>query len=184
MSSVSKTDRRRPKQIAVLGSTGSIGTNALDVIPASEGRLQAIALSAHSKFKQLVAQASEFKPRWVVATNERTAASFDWSELPPETELLIGAEALNKVVADPAVDVVLAAIVGRAGLESTWAALENKKTVALANKETLVDGRAAGDGTGPGAASHIAAGRQRAQCDFPGPAGRSAERSRAAGADC
>lgn len=126
------------KQIAVLGSTGSIGTNALDVIQASEGRLQAIALSAHSKFKQLVAQAQQFKPRYVVATNERTAVGYDWSQLPPGTELLIGADALNKVVADPAVDVVLSGIVGRAGLESTWTALENKKTVALANKETLV----------------------------------------------
>lgn len=126
------------KQIAVLGSTGSIGTNALDVIQASGGRLQAIALSAHSKFKQLVAQAKQFQPRWVVATNERTAASFDWSELPPDTELLIGAEALNRVVSDADVDVVLSGIVGRAGLESTWAALEHKKTVALANKETLV----------------------------------------------
>lgn len=126
------------KQIAVLGSTGSIGTNALDVIQSSEGRLQAIALSAHSKFKQLVAQAQQFKPRYVVATNERTAVGYDWSQLPPGTELLIGADALNKVVADPAVDVVLSGIVGRAGLESTWTALENKKTVALANKETLV----------------------------------------------
>lgn len=127
-----------PKQIAVLGSTGSIGTSALDVIQASEGRLQACALSAHTKFKQLLAQAQQFKPRWIVATNERTAASFDWSALPKGTELLIGADALNKVVADASVDVVLAAIVGRAGLESTWTALENKKTVALANKETLV----------------------------------------------
>jgi 1-deoxy-D-xylulose-5-phosphate reductoisomerase len=127
-----------PKQIVVLGSTGSIGTNALAVVAASAGQLQVIALSAHSKFKQLVAQAREFRPRWVVATNERTAAHFDWSELPQETELLIGAVALNKVVAEPAVDVVLAAIVGRAGLESTWAALDAKKTVALANKETLV----------------------------------------------
>jgi 1-deoxy-D-xylulose-5-phosphate reductoisomerase len=127
-----------PKQIAVLGSTGSIGTSALEVILASEGRLQAIALSAHTKFKQLVAQAQQFKPRWVVATNERTAAIYDWSELPKETELLVGPEALNKVVADASVDVVLAGIVGRAGLESTWTALENKKTVALANKETLV----------------------------------------------
>ena len=126
------------KQIAVLGSTGSIGTNALAVVAASGGRLQVIALSAHSKFKQLVAQACEFQPRWVVATNERKAAEFDWSGLPPGTELLVGAEALNKVVADPAVDVVVAAIVGRAGLESTWAALDAKKTVALANKETLV----------------------------------------------
>jgi 1-deoxy-D-xylulose-5-phosphate reductoisomerase len=126
------------KRIAVLGSTGSIGTNALSVVAASEGRLQVVALSAHSKFKQLVAQAREFRPRWVVATNAKTAADFDWSELPREIELLIGAEALNQVVADPDVDVVVAAIVGRAGLESTWAALENKKTVALANKETLV----------------------------------------------
>ncbi|MDZ4658182.1 MAG: 1-deoxy-D-xylulose-5-phosphate reductoisomerase [Bythopirellula sp.] len=126
------------KQIVVLGSTGSIGTNALEVVAASGGRLQVIALSAHSKFKQLVAQACQFRPRWVVATNERTAANYDWSGLPVGTELLVGADALNQVVADPAVDVVVAAIVGRAGLESTWAALDAKKTVALANKETLV----------------------------------------------
>lgn len=129
---------RAPKQIAVLGSTGSIGTNALEVIQASNGTLQAVALSAHSRFTQLVSQAQQFKPRWVVATNERTAAKFDWSDLPKETELLIGAEALNTVVADSAIDVVLSGIVGRAGLESTWTALDHKKTVALANKETLV----------------------------------------------
>lgn len=127
-----------PKQIAVLGSTGSIGTNALEVIQSSNGSLQAVALSAHSKFTQLVSQAQQFKPRWVVATNERTAANFDWSNLPKETELLIGAEALNTVVADAAIDVVLSGIVGRAGLESTWTALDHRKTVALANKETLV----------------------------------------------
>jgi 1-deoxy-D-xylulose-5-phosphate reductoisomerase len=126
------------KRIAVLGSTGSIGTNALSVVAASEGRLQVVALSAHSKFKQLVAQAREFRPRWVVATNAKTAADFDWADLPVETQLLIGPESLNRVVSDSEVDVVVAAIVGRAGLESTWAALENKKTVALANKETLV----------------------------------------------
>lgn len=127
-----------PKRIAVLGSTGSIGNNALDVVSASAGRLQVMALSAHSKFKLLVEQARRFKPRWVVATNKHKAADFDWSDLPEATRLLIGSEALNQVVADPDVDLVLAAIVGRAGLESTWAALENKKTVALANKETLV----------------------------------------------
>jgi 1-deoxy-D-xylulose-5-phosphate reductoisomerase len=126
------------KQIVVLGSTGSIGTSALEVVSASEGRLQVVALSAHSKFNQLVAQAVEFRPRWIVATNEKKAADFDWSGLPAETQLLTGSESLNQVVADPEIDVVVAAIVGRAGLESTWAALENKKTVALANKETLV----------------------------------------------
>jgi len=126
-----------PKQIAVLGSTGSIGTSALEVIEASEGRLRAIALSAHSRLDQLLAQAKRVRPSWVIATDE-SAASFDWSGLPTECELLVGAEALVEVVSSDEVDVVLAAIVGRAGLESTWAALEHKKTVALANKETLV----------------------------------------------
>lgn len=126
------------KQIAVLGSTGSIGTNALEVIAASDGRLKAVALSAHSSFQQLVTQAQQHRPRWAIATNEAAAAEFDWSELPAETELLIGSPALSDVVAEPEVDVVLAAIVGSAGLESTWAALQHQKTVALANKETLV----------------------------------------------
>ncbi len=127
-----------PKQVAVLGSTGSIGTSALEVIAASEGRLQAAALSAHSRFDQLVAQAQQHKPCWVIATDETAAAAFDWSELPKETELLFGTEKLNEVAASSKIDTVLAAIVGSAGLESTWAALESGKTVALANKETLV----------------------------------------------
>lgn len=127
-----------PRQIAVLGSTGSIGTNALRVIAASGGALEVAALSAHSQLELLVAQAAEFAPRWVVATDSQAAEKFDWSALPKGTELLIGSDELNRVVAEPQIDVVLAAIVGRAGLESTWAALENKKTVALANKETLV----------------------------------------------
>jgi 1-deoxy-D-xylulose-5-phosphate reductoisomerase len=127
-----------PRQIAVLGSTGSIGTSALDVIRSSDGRLEAVALSAHSRFRKLLSQAIEFRPRWVIATDKKAAADFDWSKLPQGTELLVGSEALLEVVAEQEVDMVLAAIVGRAGLESTWAALESKKTVALANKETLV----------------------------------------------
>jgi len=127
-----------PKQVAVLGSTGSIGASALEVIGASEGRLRAIALSAHSQFDLLLAQAQQFRPRWVIATDDKPAAAFDWAKLPKQCELLIGAAALVEVVAEDDVDLVLAAIVGRAGLESTWAALEHKKTIALANKETLV----------------------------------------------
>jgi len=86
-----------PRQVAVLGSTGSIGTNALEVIAASDGRLSAIALSAHSRFKQLVVQAQRCRPRWVIATDETAAAEFDWSGLPTETELLLGAPALSQV---------------------------------------------------------------------------------------
>ncbi len=128
------------RQVAILGSTGSIGTSALSVVSGSGGRLRVRALSAHSKFKDLVIQAKEYLPRWVVATDAPAASRFDWKDLPKGTELLVGPQGLEQVVADPEVDVVLAAIVGRAGLESTWAALENKKTVALANKESLVMG--------------------------------------------
>ncbi len=126
------------KNVAVFGSTGSIGTNALEVIAASEGRLRVAALSAHCKLPQLLEQARRFKPRWVIATDEKLARQFDWEDLPAGTELVVGNEALVKVASADEVDVVLAAIVGSAGLKSTWAALESKKTVALANKETLV----------------------------------------------
>jgi 1-deoxy-D-xylulose-5-phosphate reductoisomerase len=126
------------KNIAVFGSTGSIGTSALEVIAGSQGRLRVIALSAHAKLDRLMEQARRFQPRWVVATDESAARAFDWSELPAGTELLSGSDKLRQVAADADVDTVLAAIVGSAGLESTWAALEAKKTVALANKETLV----------------------------------------------
>jgi 1-deoxy-D-xylulose-5-phosphate reductoisomerase len=126
------------KNVAVFGSTGSIGTNALEVIAASEGRLAAAALSAHCKLPQLLEQARRFRPRWVVATDEKLARHFDWVDLPAETELLVGAAGLLRVATADEVDVILAGIVGSAGLPSTWAALEAKKTVALANKETLV----------------------------------------------
>ncbi|MCA9230479.1 MAG: 1-deoxy-D-xylulose-5-phosphate reductoisomerase [Planctomycetales bacterium] len=126
------------KMVAVLGSTGSVGVSALQVIEASAGRLQAVALSAHSQLEQLLLQATKHRPRWVIATDPQAASAFDWSTLPADTELLVGPEALTQVVARDEVELVLAAIVGSAGLESTWAALENKKTVALANKEALV----------------------------------------------
>lgn len=126
------------KNVAVFGSTGSIGRNALEVIQASAGRLRAVALSAHENLGLLLEQARQLKPRWIVATDEARARRFDWSTLPKQTELLTGAKSLQQVAAANEVDVVLAAIVGSAGLRSTWAALEAKKTVALANKETLV----------------------------------------------
>jgi 1-deoxy-D-xylulose-5-phosphate reductoisomerase len=127
-----------PKRVAVFGSTGSIGRSALEVIAASGGRLNPVALSARTKLAELVEQAKRHQPQWVIASDATAAKRFDWSGLPKACELLTGPEALTKVAGDAGVDIVLAAIVGRAGLESTWAALEAKKTVALANKETLV----------------------------------------------
>jgi 1-deoxy-D-xylulose-5-phosphate reductoisomerase len=126
------------KNVAVFGSTGSIGTNAVDVINASGGRLRAIALSAHGQLDRLLEQARQLRPRWVVATDELLSRRFDWSGLPDGTELLTGPQGLIETASATDVDLVLAAIVGSAGLRSTWAAIEAGKTVALANKESLV----------------------------------------------
>ncbi|TWT47232.1 1-deoxy-D-xylulose-5-phosphate reductoisomerase [Botrimarina hoheduenensis] len=127
-----------PRGVAVFGSTGSIGRNALEVIRASRGRLRAVAISAHHRLDRLEEQAQELAPRFVIATDPQAAAEHAWSGLPKNTELLVGPEALERVAADAEVDTVLAAIVGSAGLHSTLAALRAKKRVALANKETLV----------------------------------------------
>jgi 1-deoxy-D-xylulose-5-phosphate reductoisomerase len=127
-----------PINVAVLGSTGSIGRSAMDVIRASSGTLRTLALSAHSSLDELAQQAREFRPPWIIATDAERAAARDWSDLPPDTELLVGSEGIAQVVSESEVDVVLSAIVGSAGLAGTWAAIEAGKRVALANKETMV----------------------------------------------
>jgi 1-deoxy-D-xylulose-5-phosphate reductoisomerase len=128
----------QPRRIAVLGSTGSIGQSTLDVVAASAGALEVVALSAHSSLDLLAEQARRFEPRWIVATDAETATEFKWKDLPANCELLVGSSGLTEIVQHEQVDVVLAAIVGSAGLRSTWSALEAGKVVALANKETLV----------------------------------------------
>ncbi len=127
-------------KIALLGSTGSIGRSTLEVVKASQGDIAVVALSAHRKTQLLLDQAKTFKPRYIVASDREAAAKQDWSELPREIKLLAGPEAVAEVVIDPEVDIVVSAIVGSAGLQGTWASLEAGKTVALANKESLVVG--------------------------------------------
>src|SRR6185503_16218176 len=95
------------KNVAVFGSTGSIGRNALEVIAASNGRLKAIALSAYGKLEQLLEQARQIRPRWVVAADANLAHRFDWKSLPEGTELLTGPGALAEVASANEVDVVL-----------------------------------------------------------------------------
>jgi len=124
--------------IAVLGSTGSIGRNALEVIAASEGRLRAVVLVARSNTQLLERQAHEHRPPLVVVTDPEAARRHGTWNLPPETELRVGEEAVLEAVGSPAVDRVLSAYVGIAGLRATWRAVEAGKTVALANKESLV----------------------------------------------
>ena len=128
------------KNIAILGSTGSIGRNTLEVVCGSGGKLRAAALSAHNNVALLAEQARRFRPNWIVVTDPTSADGQDWSTLPDGVELLVGPEAVARVVSDPAIDTVVSAIVGSAGLQGTWAALEAGKTVALANKESLVVG--------------------------------------------
>ncbi|TWT78569.1 1-deoxy-D-xylulose 5-phosphate reductoisomerase [Posidoniimonas polymericola] len=126
------------KNVAVLGATGSIGQSALEVIAASSGRLRAFSVSGHTRLDLLSQAARDHGSRTVIATNRELADAHRWSGLPGGIRRLTGPEGLEAAVADPAVDVVLAAIVGAAGLQSTLAALEAGKVVALANKETLV----------------------------------------------
>jgi 1-deoxy-D-xylulose-5-phosphate reductoisomerase len=129
---------RPGKNIAVLGSTGSIGRNALEVIANSGGELCATALSAHNNIDLLCEQAARFRPRWIVLTDPEKAGQIDRSTLPRGVELLVGPEGIARAVGDAEIDMVLSAIVGSAGLQGTWAALEAGKSVALANKESLV----------------------------------------------
>jgi len=129
-----------PKRIAVLGSTGSVGRSTLEVVGASGGTLRAVAFTAHGNTELLLYQAQRHRPRWIVVSDPQAAASQDWSTLPADVELLIGDEAVARVASNAEVDMVVSAIVGSAGLWGTWAALEAGKTVALANKESLVVG--------------------------------------------
>lgn len=126
------------RNLAILGSTGSIGCSALDVVASSQGQLRVVALTANSRLDRLCEQAHRFGPRWVVATDPAHAARHDWSRLPRTTDYLTGEDGIRQIASSPTVDVVVAAIVGSAGLAGTWAALDAGKTVALANKETLV----------------------------------------------
>lgn len=126
----------RSKNIAILGSTGSIGQSALEVVRAMPN-LNVVAISGHQNLEKLVEQANEFEPDFLVASDESIASDFTFPRF-SQTEVLTGPESLDRVASLPEVDIVLAAIVGVAGLASTWAAIENGKTVALANKETLV----------------------------------------------
>ncbi len=129
---------KQVRNVAILGSTGSIGRSTVDVIQRHQADFRAFALSAHRRLPELAEQAHQVQPRWVVATDKQVAAEFDWPTLCGQTEILTGTDGLVRVATDDSIDIVVAAIVGSAGLTSTWAAIEAGKTIALANKETLV----------------------------------------------
>ncbi len=127
-----------PKNIAILGSTGSIGTQTLDIVRANPGKLQVEVLSAQSNADLLVQQAIEFSPNAVVIAEEERYVYVKDALQEYDIKVFAGADALCQVVQMESIDMVLAAIVGFAGLRSTIAAIEAGKQIALANKETLV----------------------------------------------
>jgi 1-deoxy-D-xylulose-5-phosphate reductoisomerase len=126
------------KGIAILGSTGSIGTQALDVIEAYPQYFDLQVLTAGKNADLLIAQALKFKPNTVVITEESLYLKVKNALSHEDIHVYAGAEALCQVVESNEVDTVLTALVGYAGLKPTLRAIEAKKTIALANKETLV----------------------------------------------
>ena len=126
------------KRIAILGSTGSIGTQALNVIRRHPDRFAAEVLCAGSNAELLIRQAVEFEPNAVVIADESKYALVNEALGHTGVKVYAGVEAMVDVMAMSSIDVVLAAIVGFAGLRPTLRAIESGKAVALANKETLV----------------------------------------------
>jgi 1-deoxy-D-xylulose-5-phosphate reductoisomerase len=126
------------KQIAILGSTGSIGSQTLDVVRQHPEAFAVYALTAHRSVEMLIQQALEFNPAVVCIADETCYPRLRdaLSDLP--IQVMAGEKAIAQLVTHPAIDVVVAAMVGYAGLRPTIEAIKAKKTIALANKETLV----------------------------------------------
>ena len=127
------------KQIAILGSTGSIGTQALEVISEHSDRYEVYCLTANNRVEELAAQAHQWKPAAVVIANEAHYLRLrDLMQDLPDVKVYAGARALDEIVEAEPIDMVLTAMVGFAGLSPTIHAIRARKAIALANKETLV----------------------------------------------
>ncbi len=126
------------KRIAIFGSTGSIGTQALDVIAANPDKFSAEVLTAHHNDELLIKQALQFNPNMVVIGDEKKYTTVKQALSATTVKVFAGEKALEEVAAIDCYDLMLAGIVGYAGLKPTLKAIENGKAVALANKETLV----------------------------------------------
>jgi 1-deoxy-D-xylulose-5-phosphate reductoisomerase len=126
------------KRIAILGSTGSIGTNALRVIEALGADYEVAAITAHSNVKLLAEQVRKFKPKIAVVTNPEKLDELRALLRGVDIEIHAGEKSLPAAASDKNVDIVIAAIVGAAGLEAVLSAAGTGKTIAIANKEPLV----------------------------------------------
>ena len=127
------------KQIAILGSTGSIGTQALEVISEHSDRYEVYCLTANNRVEELAAQAHQWKPAAVVIANDAHYQRLrDLMQDLPDVKVYAGARALDEIVEAEPIDMVLTAMVGFAGLSPTIHAIRARKAIALANKEPLV----------------------------------------------
>ena len=128
------------KNLCILGSTGSIGTQTLDVVRTYPERYSVYALCANRSVEKLVAQALEFKPEVVCIADESLydELSRQLSAIGFEGKIWVGADSIAEMVTMPSIDIVVASMVGYAGLRPTIEAIKAGKTIALANKETLV----------------------------------------------
>ncbi len=126
------------KHIAILGSTGSIGTQALEVIASHSDYFEVEVLTAQNNADLLIAQAKKFKPNAVVIVNEDLYEKVKAELVPLDIKVFAGENALASIVEMSTIDLVLTALVGFAGLKPTIKAIESGKNIALANKETLV----------------------------------------------
>lgn len=127
------------KQICILGSTGSIGTQALDVIQQHSDRYEVYCLTANNRYEMLADQARRFRPAAVVIGNEQHYEALKALLADcPEVKVYAGAKAIDEIVEAQPIDMVLTAMVGFAGLSPTIHAIKARKTICLANKETLV----------------------------------------------
>ena len=130
--------KKKKKQIAILGSTGSIGTQVLEVINEHSDLFEVDVLTANNNSALLIEQAKKFKPNTVVITNEDKYKEVDDALFDLGIKVFAGAQSLEEVVEGENIDIVLTALVGYSGLKPTIRAIKAKKNIALANKETLV----------------------------------------------
>ncbi len=126
------------QKLTILGSTGSIGTQALDVV--DKMNYEVVALTGATNYKIIEAQARKYKPKKVAMADEKAAERLKHLLADTDVKVLSGKEGIIECAAEREADTVLNSIVGIAGLEPTLRAIEEKKTIALANKETLVAG--------------------------------------------
>ncbi|QZT35836.1 1-deoxy-D-xylulose-5-phosphate reductoisomerase [Halosquirtibacter xylanolyticus] len=126
------------KKIAILGSTGSIGTQTLEVVDHHPDKFSVEVITANNSAKELIAQAIKYKPNCVVIANEEKYKEVDDALFSHDIKVYAGSDALEQVVQMDSIDIVVTAMVGYAGLIPTIRAIEANKPIALANKETLV----------------------------------------------